>query len=49
MIPHLALAGTAKATLALNSGGWFRLFRLIASLQSVLLMMEKSTYRRPTT
>ena len=39
----------ARATLALNSGGCVRLFLLIASLQSTLLMMEESTYLRPLT
>jgi hypothetical protein len=33
----------------LNSGEWVRLFRFIASLQSLSLMMEESTYHRPVT
>ena len=39
----------ARATLALNSGEWFRLFRLTASLQSLWLILEESTYLRPMT
>ena len=38
-----------RGTLALNSGECVHLFRLIASLQSTLLMMEESTYLRPMT
>lgn len=34
-------------TFDLNSGEWLRLFRLIASLLSLQLIMEESTYLRP--
>ncbi len=32
----------ARAALALNSGEWVRLFRLITFLQSLWLMMEEA-------
>ena len=37
-IPWIA----ARASLALNSGEWVRLFRLVTSLQSLWLMMEEA-------